>query len=272
MKKLKSYTQFLTESKKAKELIDTILDYIEPTILEMVNRVEKMHKDEFPDVEWTKFNIKYARLNIISDMVKSIERYTSPSDELLSINTSASAKGNIQIEAMIIRDGAEYMLNTEAIIAGGYNIQRAHYRYITKTKLPKTGNSLLTKEYNAKLKKMSKLERLNRELRSYEKRIADNIKQSEEAARRTDEEIWQIEVENDPKAIWPSWEEIIRRGADKNYNHDEELFNSKELVAKERKITFYKEMNIIGIRSSTIRLKAELVKLTNKINKELESN
>ena len=269
MDKIKSYTQFINESNSNK-IIDSILDSIEPTVLQMVNRVEKLFNKQFPDREYTRFDRDYARMNVISDLIKSIEKYTSPSDSLVSVNASTSSKGNIKISSIIMRDDIKYTLDTEAIIAGGWNIQMAHYRYITKTKLPKTGISELTKQYNAKLKKMTKIEKINNEINSYEARINTSIKGAEIASKLTDDDIWKLIIDEDPSSVWPSWDEITKRGADKNYDYNEDLFNSKRITAKERKVSSYKLYNVDGPRDHAIRLGAQVSKLKIKLEKELD--
>ena len=154
MKKLKSFDQFLNESKQT-NIVNVILDALEPTIVEMVAATEAWFIKTF-EQEFTAYDRESARLNLIFDMVKAVETYTQPTDSLLSLNVSKSAKGNIEITAQIHRDGVAYQFSTEAIYAGGHNIQRLHYRYITKTNIPKTGVSQLTSEYADKIKRMSK--------------------------------------------------------------------------------------------------------------------
>ena len=130
MKKLKSYKQFLNESKQD-NIVNVILDALEPTIVEMVNETAAWFSVKFKQ-EFTDFDREMTRLNLIFDMVKAIESYTKPTDQLLSMNVRKSVKGNIQIDAQIQRDRETYSFSTEAIYAGGHNIQRLHYRYILK--------------------------------------------------------------------------------------------------------------------------------------------
>ena len=149
MDKFKTYGQFINESKQD-NIVNVILDSLEPTIVEMLAATEKWFVETFKE-EFTKYDREYARINLTYDMVKSIEMYTLPTDQLLSMNVRKSAKGNIEISSQIQRGENTYSFQTEAIYAGGHNIQRLHYRYIVKTSIPKTGASEIAKEYADKI-------------------------------------------------------------------------------------------------------------------------
>ena len=131
--------KYITEGRLFEEgnIVNVILDELEPTIFEMVSQTEAWFEEKFKQ-DFTDFDREMARLNLTFDMVKAIETYTNPSDTLLSIDVDTSIKNNIEITAQIERDGVTYNFSTEAIYAGGYNIQRLHYRYITRTNIPKT--------------------------------------------------------------------------------------------------------------------------------------
>jgi hypothetical protein len=231
----------LAEEKSA--LVETILDKLKPDIDKMVSTIEAVYKKQ--DLKFTDFDREYTRLNVIYDMVKSIEMYTSPTDKLVSISSRVARNGSMEISSTINRDGDNYYLETDAILAGGYNIQRLHYRYITKTSLPRTNNNSITSEYQAKIKKMSKAEKINNEIKSWEKRIEKNNEYIEWASKLSDEEILQryMDGENSSKdkhKPHPSWEEIVSRGADKNYNYDKDYYYSKMKAYDENAIDFWK--------------------------------
>lgn len=160
-----TYHEYLNES-NSENIVNTILDALNDTIEDLLNRIEAREKQDFPELyrPWSKFIRTMTRLGLIYDMVNSVEKYTSPTDELISINSFRSAKGSLEISAKIKRGDKIYSFLTEVIYAGGHNIQRLHYRYITKTDLPKTGNSLVTKVYAEKIKRMNKAEKLNKDL------------------------------------------------------------------------------------------------------------
>lgn len=263
MKNLKSYEQFLNESKQD-NIVNVILDALEPTIVEMVATTEAWFIKTF-NQEFTKYDRESARLNLIFDMVKAVETYTQPTDSLLSLNVSKSAKGNIEITAQIQRDGVAYQFSTEAIYAGGHNIQRLHYRYITKTSIPKTGASQMTKEYSDKIKKMSKAEKLNNDIKQYEARVAKAQEDLAINSKLTDDEIVQTLKDSKDWYEWPTWAEIVKRDAAKNYNNDEAYYNQEMEDGIARKINNWKNKNITWKEKSIVELSKEIVKLQKKI-------
>ena len=267
MKKLKSFDQFLNESKQI-NIINVILDALEPTIVEMVAATEAWFIKTF-EQEFTKYDRESARLNLIFDMVKAVETYTQPTDSLLSLNVSKSAKGNIEITAQIHRDGIAYQFSTEAIYAGGHNIQRLHYRYITKTNIPKTGVSELTKEYAEKIKKMSKAEKLNNDIKNYELRVAKTHEEIEANSKLNDEQIVQTLKDKKDWYEWPTWSEIVKRDAAKNYNNDESYYNQQMVDGIAKKIEFWKNQNIIWKQKYIVDYEKSIKKLQTKLDSML---
>jgi len=261
MNKFKTYGQFLNESKQD-NIVNVILDALEPTIVEMVAATEKWFVETFKQ-EFTKYDREMARINLTYDMVKSIEMYTLPTDSLLSMNVRKSAKGNIEIASQIQRGETTYSFATEAIYAGGHNIQRLHYRYIVKTSLPKTGATEIAKEYSEKIKKMSKIEKISKEIRDYEIRIKKTSEDADTNSKLTDAEIIQT-IKDDPKESWyewPTWSEIVKREAAKNYNDDEAFYNSERENGIARKIAAWKHMNIEWKLKYVVNWQKELKKL-----------
>ena len=263
MKKLKSFDQFLNESKQT-NIINVILDALEPTIVEMVAATEAWFIKTF-NQEFTKYDRESARLNLIYDMVKAVETYTQPTDSLLSLNVSKSAKGNIEITAQIHRDGVAYQFSTEAIYAGGHNIQRLHYRYITKTNIPKTGASELTKEYSDKIKKMSKAEKLNTDIKNYELRVAKAHEEIEINSKLNDEQIIQTLKDKNDWYEWPTWSEIVSRDAAKNYDNDEAYYNQEMKDSIAKKIESWKKINITWKEQFIVTATKEIKKLQTKL-------
>ena len=259
MKKLKSYNQFLNESKQD-NIINVILTALEPTIIEMVTATETWFVEKF-EQEFTKYDREMARLNLTYDLVKSIEKFLLPTDSLISMNISKSAKGNIQIDAQIQRGETTYSFATEAIYAGGHNIQRLHYRYIVKTKIPGTSGSEITKEYTDKIKKMSKLDKLNREINSYEIRIKNAEEKIEVNSKVTDDEILKILKSKEDWHETPTWEEIVRRDAAKNYNNDEAYYYQEQERYLNSRIEHWKYLNVNSNKSWLVGATKELKKL-----------
>ena len=204
--------KYLAEGKLFEEgnIVNVILDKLEPTIFEMVSQTEAWFEEKFKQ-DFTDFDREMARLNLTLDMVKAVEKYTNPSDSLLSIKVNTSVKGNIEITAQIERDGVTYNLSTEAIYAGGYNIQRLHYRYITRTNIPRTGASTISKEFSEKIKRMSRIERLNKDIEQYKTRVAKAQAELAVDSKLTDDEIVQTLKDKGDWYEWPTWKEIVKR-------------------------------------------------------------
>lgn len=108
------------------------------------------------------FDIKYYKIGITIDMVKAFARYIKQTDKVIVNEFSMARNGSISVYLNVERSGEVYSMLTEAIIAGGYNIQCAHYRYITHTCLPsrdsKDAISLLQAERNRMTKEQRILE------------------------------------------------------------------------------------------------------------------
>jgi len=257
----------LVEAKSA--LVDTILDKLKPDIDKMVSTIEAVYKKQ--KLTFTEFDRELTRLNVVFDMLKSIEKYTLPTDKLVKITSSVARNGSMKISSTINRDGNDYYLSTDAILAGGYNIQRLHYRYLTNTSLPKTNNNTVTSEYQDKIKKMSKAEKLNMEIKNWEERMKKNADHIEWASKLSDDEIYQRikdgdNASKDKLADDPSWEEIVKRGAAKNYNNDKDYYYSEMEKYKQSSIEFWKTKNIKWKQQDNVTGEKELVKLNKKLS------
>lgn len=266
MRHVKLFEEFIVESSR-NPLVDSILSALENTILDMVDKTEKYYTEK--GEKFTSFDREMTRLGIIHDLLKSLGTYTLPTDMLISINPRTSGKGNLEIYGRIQRGEESYFFETEAIVAGGHNIQRAHYRYITKTNLPKTGRTELAAEYAEKIKRMSKLEKLNQEIRNWEERIKKNEEQIQFGKSLSDEEILKKyrAGENAGRSVMaedPSWEEIVKRGADKNFKNREE-FEQKMAETRLEQIEFWKRVNIKWKEQDNVTGQKEITKLQKKI-------
>ncbi len=263
MQHIKLFEEFIIESNKDR-LIDKILIALADDIQYLIGKHEEAFEKHF-ETPMTAYDKELTRLNIIWDMVKAIEIYTQPTDTLITVTSFISNKGNLEISAQIQRKDTVYNFNTEVIYAGGHNIQRLHYRYITKTTLPKTGNSQVSTEYATKIKKLSKLEKLNKDIRRYEDQIESNEKRLKLNVAKKESDIWQ-EIKSKPDYYeWPTWKEIVRRGADKNYNGEED-FNQQKEEEKNRKFEFWKFINIKSIETQIAAYQKEVIKLKKKLD------
>ena len=224
-------------------IVNTILDELEPTIKDMISQIEEWYVEKFQKPV-TEYDREMFRWSLIVDLVKAVESYTKPTDKLVSISARRSSKGSIQISAQIERDGTVYPFETEAILAGGYSIQQLHYRYITKTRLGKTGNSEITSIYKEKIKKLSKIEKINQEIESFQKQIDRLNNEIETNSKLSDKEIIDTVTSSPDYYEWPSWEEIIRRDAAKNYDNDEAAYNKAKTDSYNNIVPGWKKKNI----------------------------
>jgi hypothetical protein len=171
---------------------------------------------------------------------------------------------------MVERDGNNYPFNTEVIYAGGYNIQKLHFRYLTKTTLPQTGQSTETQKLKAELVKMGKGEKLQKDIERLKKRIELNQKEIDANSKFNDKQILDKVNAGDNVAgkpfVWPSWEEIVKRGADKNYNNDEKYYNQRKKESEDGSIEFWKKKNITWKQQDIASSKKEIEKTQKKLD------
>ena len=272
MKPVKPFEQFLNESKNS-DFSHTVLNALEPTILEMVDEIKasiiKQYAKKDITYTFTAYEEKLIYLGLIVDMLKSFEKYTEPTDLLDTIQASRANKG-IAITATIIRDGEKYSYYTEAIGAGGYNIQSYHFRYLTKTNLPNAKiKGTLADEYGQELKKLTKAEKLNDELKGYEARIEKNNQIIQASLGFTDAEIL-VKVNAGDNVtgkpfVWPTWEELVKRGAAKNYNNDEVYYNQQKAEAEADSVEFWKTKHIRWNQENNKALEKNIAKLRVKL-------
>lgn len=267
MKSVKLFEQFISES-KGSQFSHEVLTSLEPTILEMVEYIKVKIIEQYAkqDIQYSidEYEAKMIRLSLIIDMLKSFEKYTEPTDKLVTIQAKRAAKG-IEIHAIIERDGQQYDYYTEAIGAGGYNIQSFHYRYLTKTKLPNARvKGTLADEFVQQMKKLSKAEKISADIKMAEKRIDTSEKELQAALGLTDEQIY-AKYQETHTYSWPSWEEIVKRGADKNYNNDETYYYQQRDESIANNIASWKRINIDWKKTVIKNSEAEIKKLTSKL-------
>jgi hypothetical protein len=114
---------------------------------------------------------KMIRLSLVIDLMKALQNYILPTDTLTGFNWYGGPKG-IEISAGIEREGTRYLFVTEAITAGGYNIQRFHYRYIVKSKMPRVFGDLAS-EYVVEQKRLNKVEKMEEEINRLKERLEE---------------------------------------------------------------------------------------------------
>lgn len=273
MKTVKLFEQFVNES-QGSQFSHAVLTALEPTILEMVETIKKQIVEDYAKkgITYTvnSYEEKMLQLGLIIDMLKSFEKYTEPTDKLIKLQASGGRKG-IEIYAVVERDGQEYDYFTEAISAGGYNIQSFHYRYLTKTKLPNGKvKGTLADEYAQKLKSLTKAEKLNASIKHWEERIEANNQHIAKSLAFTDEEILAAYYAGDNVTgkpyKWPTWNDLVKSGAAKNYNNDEAYFNKQKAESEAGNIEFWKRKNIGWKQQDNTTGEKEIKKLTIKLD------
>ena len=253
------------------KFVDVLLEKLEPTIKELVDK-QKPKFEELFKKPMDKSDEEMARLNLIYKLLFAIESYTLPTDKLFKINNIGTEKGYLTINVVIERDGQEYNLSTEVIGAGGYNIQDYHYRYLTNTKLPKKGGLEESKKIDKKIKSLTNIQKLEKEIEGFKNRIEGFKELIPKYEKYSDNQVLddiqedrKREAERTGRPMYesPDWEEIVRRGADKNYNYSEsEYYRRKEEDALK---------SIERWRDYNIRIKKLNLKDNEKTLKRLES-
>lgn len=261
-----TYDQFILESNKD-NLVNIILQSLEQTLTSMVDRIESsaIAKGDKHFSNWQK---EIVKLNLTYDLVKSIETYTLPTDTLISFSSYTSVKGNIEINAKIGRGEDTFYLTTEAIYAGGYNIQKLHYRYITKTNLPRTKSDTVAKIYAEKIKKMTKLQKLNLEIEQNLKAIELDDKEILKNSALTDDQILEILVKDDKyRTLTKTWDEIPSDAPAKEWGKEKWEEHQKSYIADS--ITHWKTVHIKWNKNHKEAMLKNNEKLQQKLNSYL---
>ena len=171
---------------------EQILLQLEKPINDLTAQIIESEKQAYLKKVGKELNItpwmeEMIRLSLVIDLMKALQNYILPTDKLITMNWYGGAKG-IEISADIERDGANHHFLTEAITAGGYNIQRFHYRYIVKSKMPRVNGGLAT-EYQNQYKKLSKIEKLEKEIENFQNRINEYQARIDELTPMSKEEL-----------------------------------------------------------------------------------
>jgi hypothetical protein len=198
-----------------KNIKEEILHQLEKPMNDITARIIESEKKEYlkkigKELNVTPWMEKMIRLSLVIDLMKALQNYVLPTDELEQMNWYEGPKG-IEIHASINRNGEKHYFLTEAITAGGYNIQRLHYRYLTKTKMPRVMSDLAS-EYVAEQKRLNKVEKLEKEIENYQTQITKYQQRIDELAPMSKEELI-VELGNHKMLGWRvkkdyNWENI----------------------------------------------------------------
>lgn len=244
-------------------VIDQILAASEAVIVRMVEAMdaEYLRVMERPA---DKYDTEYHRLVITWNLVKSVNKYTLPTDELVEVVADWARGAKVTISGRIARGGISYRFETEVIIAGGYNIQCAHYRYLTHTKLPQTGGSEAADIFKAKLSKLTKAQKLAADLKGLELRLTSRETDLTEKQALTNEEIYILHDTYGTLTKRRPYAEVKALNAGTDWNKSEEEFNGWYEGIKEMYLEHH-ATRIQMAKSEIKSIKAQIIKLRAKI-------
>lgn len=168
--------------------------------------------------EVTQNMIKSYERGLVMDFVKALIRYIKTTDTLITFEVNR--KNPITLFGVIEREGKRYFFETDIIPAGGYNIQRFHYRYITKTELPSM-EAVALRWTNS----LEKLRVLENDLERYLLEETKTKEDLEFLQSLTEDQIWK-------ESQYSSW--------DYTYNPEKENSPSQEIL-DERKSRYRSE-------------------------------
>ena len=114
------------------------------------------------------------------------------------------------------------------------------------------------------MKKLTKAEKISADIKMVEKRINTAEKDLQIALSFTDEQIYAKYQETSSYA-WPSWEEIVKRGANVNYDNDEMYYYQQRDESIANNITSWKRQNIDWKQTLIKNSQTEIKKLTAKL-------
>lgn len=216
--------------KTTNQVITSVLTLMQPLINDTVANYKKRLIQDYNDkgIKYSEAGLAYwcelYELGLVYDLVKSLNKYTLDTDTVRELFSGRVSGGRLKVGGVITRDGKDYVLQTDVIAAGGYNIVRYHLRYITKTNLPKTGNTSVVDQVAAARKRMTKTQRIQSDIDLYERYIADSEKKVTELEAKTEPELWAnhyaqkytYNPENPnftSEAHWAAWMADIRENA-----------------------------------------------------------
>jgi hypothetical protein len=227
--------------------------------------ISKMEPDFLENYGYpmTSYDKEYYKLMFLYNAVRAIELYILPEDLLIDLFIKSSPKG-FTISCYVERNNVKHFVLTDCIIAGGWNIQKEHYRYLTNTTLPKVNFCIESNKIKQQINIFNKREKLIKEIEDLKNRILKDSKIIEEKKSLTEQDILNKD-NNYQKFYFITWEEIVRRGANINFNNSEEIYNISKEDLKINALRRFKE----NIENSEITIKyfnKKLERLIQKLN------
>ena len=219
------------------------------------------------------YDIELYEYSLVVDLVKAIGNYLLKTDKIETIDLSKQ-KGVITILCSGTRDENNFYLNTQMIVAGGHNVQRAHFRYLVDTNLTKHKITDDTDKYIQKQKGLTKLQKLQQSILMEQKQLEkanEKLSQAIENSKLSDKEVEKItrQTHKDTyRNIDTTWQEVVLRKADVNYDFDEQKFILSQQEYKQFIINNWKNFNAhITIRENDVK---GIEKRINKLQKTVD--
>lgn len=264
------------------------MDYINiknhPPIQEILQNV-KPYQDELTE-KWIKAltekgidlkdsDIEMYQYVLVMDLVKAIGNYLEKDDIIKNLKFSKE-QGSIVISCTIIRNGEEYNFQTDVIIAGGYNIQKLHLRYIVFTKLPNKRSNPEYEKLNEQYKKMTKAQKIQEDIeksQNFIKKYELKFIEAKENSKLSDSEVEKLSREGKPD-YWKNqdltWETMIERGADRNFDYDINKWKESQKEYKEFLIKSWRDSNAnYKLYEGYIKIEKKVIEKLNKKISEL---
>ncbi len=185
-----------------KKILLELQDYLTDLLMKFKDAFIKGFKRE-PSI----YDMQEFMLMQLYKLTNSIENNLEDDDVVVSINSRYTSKGTT-INAIIERDGKQYPFQTDVILAGGYNIQSLHNRYIVKTDLPRTNNNEISNLYKTKMKKLEGVHKIQSEIDVYQKKLEAAKKYLEINSKLTDDEILTIIQSEREYSIFGKWDNL----------------------------------------------------------------
>lgn len=209
---------------------ELLLSVIEPYSKQLVQSF--IEWNEKNNVKTTKFDIEMYELQLQIDLIKAFGNYIKETDTISDIRLNTSS-GTIVISCLVNRDGETHSFSSDVIIAGGYNVQRAHYRYIIKTDLKKLSTNPEYVKRNETLKRLTKAEKIIEDINHAKRRI--NL---------LNKEIAELSVMNDDQKIdylhEKAGKDSVKYILDTTWEQAQKTFNEEFVSKGEQHFNEYK--------------------------------
>lgn len=189
--------------------VEQVLKIAEKHIEKMIENKRTRTEKAIAEGKYARFNERdeeIYRLKLTIPVMKSIRTYLNDEDTFENVKVKERTD-IVQISGIINREGKKYRYETRIIIAGGYHIQCAHYRYITVSNLPKNNDNTQVEDLKNKIKKLNKMEKAEADIKTERKMIGyyqKELKEAEELINTPFERLMPILEE---KCSYWSWNE-----------------------------------------------------------------